>query len=297
MATLLIGGNGLVGTRLVRHLAEMGEQVIVYSGHAPAARVDGCVYYQGDVTEYGTLNQVLHEHPVDRIIHNAAVSHPKLFLDNPYRIYRTNVTGTLVSLEAARNFGVRRYIYISSGAVYGSVSLDTVPEIVPLHGESPYGASKVACEELVRNYGLDSASLRVGFVYGPGRKLECPIQLLLDGCIRNGSVHLEHGVEQMMDYIYVDDCVDAIATIAMAKKLPHTEYNIGGGENVPYSRVIACVQKLYPNAMIQVGSGTLGYDNLGAMDMRRAFADFGWRPKVTLEDGIAQYAKWLEEQG
>ena len=83
MATLLIGGNGLVGTRLVRHLAEMGEQVIVYSGHAPAARVDGCVYYQGDVTEYGTLNQVLHEHPVDRIIHNAAVSHPKLFLDNP----------------------------------------------------------------------------------------------------------------------------------------------------------------------------------------------------------------------
>ena len=56
MATLLIGGNGLVGTRLVRHLAEMGEQVIVYSGHAPAARVDGCVYYQGDVTEYGTLN-------------------------------------------------------------------------------------------------------------------------------------------------------------------------------------------------------------------------------------------------
>ena len=297
MATLLIGGNGLVGTRLVRHLAEMGEQVIVYSGHAPAARVDGCVYYQGDVTEYGTLNQVLHEHPVDRIIHNAAVSHPKLFLDNPYRIYRTNVTGTLVSLEAARNFGVRRYIYISSGAVYGSVSLDTVPETVPLHGESPYGASKVACEELVRNYGLDSASLRVGFVYGPGRKLECPIQLLLDGCIRNGSVHLEHGAEQMMDYIYVDDCVDAIATIAMAKKLPHTEYNIGGGENVPYSRVIACVQKLYPNATIQVGSGTLGYDNLGAMDMRRAFADFGWRPKVTLEDGIAQYAKWLEAQG
>ena len=272
MATLLIGGNGLVGTRLVRHLSEMGEQVIVYSGHAPAARVDGCVYYQGDVTEYGTLNQVLHEHPVDRIIHNAAVSHPKLFLDNPYRIYRTNVTGTLVSL-------------------------DTVPETVPLHGESPYGASKVACEELVRNYGLDSASLRVGFVYGPGRKLECPIQLLLNGCIRNGYVHLEHGAEQMMDYIYVDDCVDAIATIAMAKKLPHTEYNIGGGENVPYSRVIACVQKLYPNATIQVGSGTLGYDNLGAMDMRRAFADFGWRPKVTLEDGIAQYAKWLEEQG
>lgn len=293
MATLLIGGNGLIGTRLVTHLVSHGEEVISFSGHAPAAEVPGVTYVQGDVTEYGTLNQILHKHKVSRIIHNAAVSHPKLFLDNPYKIYRINVTGTLTALESARNFGVDRFIYISSGAVYGSVSLETVTEEVPLHGESPYGASKVACEELVRNYGLDSASLRVGFVYGPGREFECPIHMLLNDCIHKKEVQWEHGMDQVMDYIFIDDCVDAIAAIATSTKLPHTEYNVGGGENVPYSRVVGCVRKLYPDVPIEIGDGTLGYDNLGAMSMKRALDDFGWKPKVSIEEGIALYNNWL----
>lgn len=293
MATLIIGGNGLVGTRLVKHLCNQGEEVISFSGHRPSAEVEGCTYYQGDVTEYGTINQILHRHKVDRIIHNAAVSHPKLFLDNPYKIYRTNVTGTLTTLEAARNYGIDRYLYISSGAVYGNVNLESVTEEVPLHSENPYGATKVACEELVRNYGLDSASLRVGFVYGPGRKFECPIHMLLNDCIHKPEVHWEHGIDQRMDYIFVDDCVDAIATIAMADRLPHTEYNVGGGENVPYHRVVNCVKHLYPNTPIEIGNGTLGYDNLGAMNIKRVYEDFCWKPKVNLEEGIARYNQWL----
>ena len=293
MATLLIGGNGLVGTRLVQHLVNMGEQVISYSAHPPRVPVEGVIYIQGDVTEYGTINQVLNRYKVDRIIHNTAVSHPKLFLDNPYKIYRINVVGTLTALEAARNYNISRFIYISSGAVYGNVHLDLVSENVPIHGESPYGASKVACEELVRNYGLDSASLRVGFVYGPGRKFECPIHMILDDCIHKKEVRWEHGIDQVMDYIYIDDCVDAIATIALAQQLPHREYNIGGGENVPYSRVINCVQKLYPDTPIQIGPGDLGYDNLGALDMSRSLNDFNWKPHVTIEEGIQRYNQWL----
>ena len=293
MATLLIGGNGLVGTRLVQHLVNMGEQVISYSAHPPRVPIEGVIYIQGDVTEYGTINQVLNRYKVDRIIHNAAVSHPKLFLDNPYKIYRINVVGTLTALEAARNYNISRFIYISSGAVYGNVHLDLVSENVPLHGESPYGASKVACEELVRNYGLDSASLRVGFVYGPGRKFECPIHMILDDCIHKKEVRWDHGIDQVMDYIYIDDCVDAIATIALAQQLPHREYNIGGGENVPYSRVINCVQTLYPDTPIQIGPGDLGYDNLGALDMSRSLDDFNWKPHVTIEEGIQRYNQWL----
>lgn len=296
MATLIIGGNGLVGTRLVSHLCGMGEEVISFSGHKPSCEVKGCTYVQGDVTEYGTINQILHTHKVDRILHNAAVSHPKLFLDNPYKIYRTNVVGTLTALEAARNYGVERFVYMSSGAVYGNVSLETVPEETPLHSESPYGATKVACEELVRNYGLDSVSLRIGFVYGPGRKFECPIHMLLDDCMNHKEVCWEHGMDQVMDYIFVDDCVEAIATVSMAKKLPHREYNVGGGENVPYSRVVEQVIMLYPQVPIQIGGGTLGYDNLGAMSMERMYRDFGWKPGVTVEEGIVLYNEWLKHE-
>lgn len=296
MTTLLIGGNGLVGTRLISRLIELGEQVISFSGHEPLNPIRNVLYIQGDVTEYGTINQILHDNRVDRIIHNAAVSHPKLYMDNPYKVYRINVLGTLTSLEVARNFGIKRYVYMSSGAVYGNVNLETVTEDVPLHSESPYGATKVACEELVRNYGLESVSLRVGFVYGPGRKFECPIQMILDDCIHKGKVEWKQGMDQIMDYIYVDDCVDAIATIALAKSLPHSEYNVGGGENVPYSRVVKKVKELYPDVPITIGKGTLGYDNLGAMSMERVLSDFSWKPKITIEEGIERYNEWMVKQ-
>ncbi|MCI9179730.1 MAG: NAD(P)-dependent oxidoreductase [Lachnospiraceae bacterium] len=296
MATLIIGGNGLVGTRLVKYLCEMGEEVISFSAHAPAQEVKGCVYVQGDVTEYGTLNMLLKNYPVERILHNAAVSHPKLFRDNPYKIYRTNVLGTMISLEAARNYGISRYLYMSSGAVYGNISMDIVTEEVPMHAENPYGATKVACEELVRNYGLDAASLRIGFVYGPGRKYECPINQILTDCMKKGEVSWERGRDQKLDYIYLEDCVKAIAVIAMAKKLPHTEYNVGGGEIVPYTRVIQKAEELYPQVKISIGDGDLGYDNLGALSVERAAKDFGWRPEVCIEEGMERYNDWLKRQ-
>lgn len=293
MATLLIGGNGLVGTRLVQHLCGQGEEVISFSAHEPSEKIKGCAFIQGDVTEYGTINMILKNYKVERILHNAAVSHPKLFCDNPYKIYKTNVLGTLTSLEAARNFGIKRYIYMSSGAVYGNVSMDVVTEEVPIHAENPYGATKVACEELVRNYGLESTSLRIGFVYGPGRKFECPVNMILSDCILKKEVNWKRGMDQMLDYIYLDDCVEAITRIAMAEKLPHTEYNVGGGEVVCYSRIVNKVKQLYPDVSIHIGPGDLGYDNLGALCVNRAYQDFDWKPSISIEEGIERYNHWL----
>ena len=96
MSTLLIGGNGLIGTRLSAYLADHGEEVFSYSLHSPSQKHPGVHYIQGDVTDYGTLNMLLKQNHIDRIIHNAGVSHPKMFRDNPYKIYRTNVNGCLL---------------------------------------------------------------------------------------------------------------------------------------------------------------------------------------------------------
>lgn len=296
MATLLIGGNGLIGTRLTAYLCASGEEVISYSLRAATEKVPGCTYVQGDVNDYGTLNMVLKQHRVDRIIHNAGVSHPKMFLDNPYKIYRTNVSGVLTSLEAARNYGIDRYVYISSGAVYGNVHYDVVDETLPMHAENPYGATKVACEELVRNYGLDSVSLRVGFVYGPGRINECPVNMLLTALLKEGKVNWAHGMEQMLDFIFIEDCVEAIAKISLSTHNPHKEYNIGGGEVIPYTRILDKAKAMFPDAEIKVGDGDLGYDNLGALCVDRAYADFGWKPRFSIEQGMEKYAAWLKER-
>lgn len=294
MSTLLIGGNGLIGTGLVNYFVGLGEEIISFSAHQPEKPVPGCIYVQGDVTEYGTLNMILKNYQVDRILHNAAVSHPKLLRDNPYKIYRTNVLGTLTSLEAARNYGVKRYVYMSSSAVYGNVKKSCITEDTPLHSENPYGATKVACEELVRNYGLDSVSLRIGFVYGPGRKYECPIKTILSDCIQKRKVAWQRGAEQNLDYIYLDDCIKAIGIVSMAPKIFHKEYNVGGGEDVPFSRIIEKVKCLYPDIPIDVGPGDLGYDNLGALSMERMSRDFGWKPEYSIEEGMEQYNQWLK---
>ena len=83
MSTLLIGGNGLIGTRLSAYLADHGEEVFSYSLHSPSQKHPGVHYIQGDVTDYGTLNMLLKQNHIDRIIHNAGVSHPKMFRGRP----------------------------------------------------------------------------------------------------------------------------------------------------------------------------------------------------------------------
>lgn len=295
MATLLIGGNGMIGVPLIKHLCDMGEHVVSYSSSSPAKKIDGCDYVQGDVTEYGTLNMVLKKYDIQRIIHNAAVSNHLLYRDNPYKVYRINVVGTLTALEAARNNGIKRFVYISSCGAYGPVGDGTVEETRPLVADGPYGASKVAGEALVKNYDLDTVSLRIGFVYGPGRWHACPIKDILTEALSKGYVKWEQGLDTILDFIYIDDCVKAIADIAFAKSYPHLEYNIGGGERVPYTRVVERVRQLFPGMSIEVGPGQMGYAPMGNLSIKRAKDDFGWYPRVTMEQGIGQYLEWLRQ--
>lgn len=294
MRILLVGGSGLVGTRLASYLAEKGNEVVCFNRTIPYGVSEQCIYETGDLGEYGILYQIMKKYKIEQVIHNAAISHPMLYRDNPYKVYRVNVTGTLNVLEAAKLFDVGRFIYISSGAVYGSTDSSVVYEEQKLHGESPYGASKVACEEIVRNYGLQTAALRVAFVYGPGRSMSCPVEQLLRHAVKGEKMLLDKGADQKMDYIYIDDCVEAIGQIVTSPVLHYDAYNIGGGELIPYRRIIDKVKLLYPQCRIEVGDGGLGYDDLGAMSIQRIKEDTGWRPRVSIEDGIERYASWME---
>lgn len=294
MKILLVGGSGLVGTRLAAFLAEQGHEVVCFNRVRPSNASERCTYELGDLGEYGLLYQIMRKYKIETVIHNAAVSHPMVYQDNPYKVYRVNVSGTLNVLEAAKLFEVSRFIYISSGAVYGSTDEPVVYEDHKLHGESPYGASKAACEEIVRNYGMESASLRVGFVYGPGRNMACPIENALSHGVKGVPLILEAGADQKMDYIYIDDCVEAIASIVESRELSYDAYNVGGGRLIPYSQVIQKVKELYPESHIEVGPGGLGYDDLGAMSVERIRRDTGWVPRVSIEEGIEKYAQWME---
>lgn len=297
MAVLLIGGGGLLGKGIVKAFAERGQKIIVFSGHAPEKPVEGNIYYQGDVTEYGTLQNIMRQHDIDCVIHNAAISSPLLHKDNPYKVCRTNVQGTLTALEAAKTFGVKRFIYISSAAVYGAVDDPYVyVGTSKRYADSIYGATKIACEELVRNYGLEeTVSLRYGYIYGPGRTVTCPIRQVVLDVLKTGAAIREQGAEQLQDYLYVDDASRAVLAVYDAKTWPKHEYNIASGHLYPFSEVIGVVAEEFPEASLQIGRGTFGFTFQSAMDIDPIKEDFGWIPETEFSIGLKHYIQWLKE--
>lgn len=297
MAVLLIGGGGLLGKGIVKAFAERGQKIIVFSGHAPEKPVEGNIYYQGDVTEYGTLQNIMRQHDIDCVIHNAAISSPLLHKNNPYKVCRTNVQGTLTALEAAKTFGVKRFIYISSAAVYGAVDDPYVyVGTSKRYADSVYGATKIACEELVRNYGLEeTVSLRYGYIYGPGRTVTCPIRQVVLDVLKTGAAIREQGAEQLQDYLYVDDASRAVLAVYDAKTWPKHEYNVASGHLYPFSEVIDVVAEEFPKASLQIGRGTFGFTFQSAMDIDPIKEDFGWIPETEFSIGLKHYIQWLKE--
>ena len=297
MAVLLIGGGGLLGKGIVKAFAERDQKTIVFSGHAPESPVEGNIYYQGDVTEYGTLQNIMRQHDIDCVIHNAAISSPLLHKNNPYKVCRTNVHGTLTVLEAAKTFGVKRFIYISSAAVYGAVDAQYVyVDNSRRYADSIYGATKIACEELVRNYGLEeTVSLRYGYIYGPGRTVTCPIRQVVLDVLKTGVAVREQGAEQLQDYLYIDDASRAILAVYDAKTWPKHEYNIASGQLHSFSEVLDIVAEEFPEASLQIGRGTAGFTFQAAMDIEPIKEDFGWTPEMEFPIGLKLYIQWLKE--
>lgn len=297
MSVLIVGGNGLIGTQLARQLKEQGETVVSTGTSKPSWPVVGIHYEQCDVTEYGTLNTIIKKYGVTKMIHNAAISSPKYFSDNPHKVMRINVSGTLTSLEAARNFDIERFVYVSSEAVYGnSIGVEILYEDSPRRGLDAYSASKIACEELVRNYQIPAVSLRVGFVYGPGRLISCPIRDLVTDILLKGKVDWPRGMDQKQDYIYIDDVVNGIIAALHSNTLTQAEYNMASGEQVSFQRIVNKVREFYPQADIQIGPGDMGFNPHSRLYMDNAFRDLNWRPQFTMEQGLERYVPWLEKQ-
>lgn len=290
---MLIGCTGLIGTALTKRLIQEGYCVVGYSRSRPQIEDEHFFSYQGELSELSTMIRIMQRHNVDTVIHNAALSHPKMAQGNPYKMFQINLLGVLNSIEAASVANVNRYLFASAAGVYGNNVSDPILEDMPLKSECAYDSAKIAAEEVVKNYGIECGILRIGFVYGPGRVHECPIAMLLREVRKNGMVKWQSGADQYLDYIYLDDAIEGFVGAVGATRLQHKIYNLGGGRLTPYHDVVSIVQKLYPEANIQIGPGGLGYDDIGRMDNSRAQEDFGYVPRVTLEEGIRVYNDWI----
>lgn len=303
MNVLVTGGGGFVGRHVVSRLLDEGHTVVNYSRDVFPVNNERDIMVYGELYDIPRLVSVIREYGVERIVNAAGQSHPPASLMVPLATMEANVMGAAYVLEAARMTGVRRVVLYSSEAAYGHV--DTAPKAMgldtPLRPLTPYGVSKAAIEMLGRAYnlsfGMDTVSIRLGEVYGPGRVSSETVMMAADAAVEGRPLVLERGRDQRLHLIHVQDAATVSVLACFAGRISESAvYHATSGGHPSFGEVIDIIKAMIPDARLEVGPGDLGYERHGMLDLSATERDLGYAPGVPLESGVRSYVEWLRER-
>jgi len=296
MRFLITGAAGFLGSALANRLA--GEGHIIrglddLSTGDPGTLSPDVNFTRGDVVDRPKLWTLLQD--VDCVYHLAArVLVPESIL-YPREYNSVNVGGTVTLMEAMRDVGVRRVVFISSGAIYGDQDAQPLREDAEPHPGSPYAVSKLAAEYYVNTigklWGIETVALRVFNAYGPGQTLPPVHAPVIPNFLRqaaaNGTLVVQGDGSQTRDYVYIEDVVNAMTAAATAPGLNQTVINIGCGRDASVRELVRLVTE------VTGGSPEVVYNprsDRGPLrmcaDISRAKEKLGYQPSTSLENGL-----------
>jgi nucleoside-diphosphate-sugar epimerase len=296
---LVTGGAGFIGSHLVDALVDNGVQVRVLDKLSTGMRgmISASVeYIAGDICDPVTFGDAFAG--IDCVFHLAALARVPLSIAKPVETHLANVVGTLNVLIAARDARVGRLIFSGSSSVYGDQpTLPLVEEMTP-HPMSPYALQKLTAEHYVRLfhclYGINTLTLRYFNVYGPRMTLEgaypTVIGAFLNARRRGAPLMICGDGEQTRDFTFVADVVRANLQAARSPMADGRAINIGAGCGVSVNRIAA----IFAGEMIHVPARP-GEPRHTLADLRQAETILGWRPQVSIEQGIAITRRYFEE--
>lgn len=296
MNFLITGAAGFLGSNLASHLVREGHQVRGLddlSTGDPQALSPEVLFTRGDVNDRPKLWTLLQD--VDCVYHLAArVAVPESVL-YPREYNAVNVGGTVSLMEAMRDVGVRRVVFISSGTVYGDQDKQPLNENVQPYPHSPYAVSKLAAEYYVRTigdlWGIETVSLRVFNAYGPGQHLPPShppvIPNFLRQAIRGGTLVMHGDGSQTRDYVFVDDVVNTMIAAATAPSIDNLVINIGSGRETSINELVQLVMEV-TGTKIEVISNHKNDPGVSRMcaDLTLARQMLGYKPHFTLAEGL-----------
>ncbi|MGH7691769.1 MAG: NAD-dependent epimerase/dehydratase family protein [Candidatus Dormibacteria bacterium] len=307
MRVAVTGGAGFIGSHLSDRLLADGHQVVVIDDLSSGRREQvspEASFHRLSVTSEWLPRVVRRERP-EVIYHLAAQIDVRASVSDPLRDASVNVLGTVRLLEAAVRAGVRRLVFVSSGgAIYGDTQLLPTPETHPLRPDSPYGAAKAAGEAYLsafaNSFGLETAVLRPGNVYGPRQdpRGEAGVIAIFAGMLLTGNAPLINGDGlQTRDYVFVDDVVEAALVLLDG---PLGQYNIGTGRESSVLEVAQAlaqaVSTLRPGSILpppRHGPGRAGEQRRSCLDCALAKSRLGWAARVDLSEGISRTAGYF----
>lgn len=322
MTTILItGGAGFIGSAVVRLAIARGHRVINVDALTYAACLDNVAsvadhpnycFEHCDIRDRAGLDRVFATHRPDIVMHLAAESHVDRSIDGPADFIETNIVGTFHMLEAARTYWIGagkpdtfRFHHISTDEVFGSLGPSgQFTETTPYDPRSPYSASKAGSDHLVRawheTYGLPVVLTNCSNNYGPYHFPEKLIPVIILNALAGEPIPVYGAGENIRDWLYVEDHADALLTVVTAGHIGR-RCNIGG-ENE--ARNIDIVHKIcaildakrpidHPYAdLITFVTDRPGHDMRYAIDPTRIRDELGWRPSVTLDQGLEKTVQW-----
>jgi dTDP-glucose 4,6-dehydratase len=309
MTTVLVtGGCGFIGSNFVRYLlsAEPDVRVVnldclTYAGNpANLADLEGHPRYQflrGDVTDRDAVRVALAA-GARHVIHFAAESHVDRSIQDSGPFIRTNVIGTQVLLDAAREFRVDRYVQVSTDEVYGSLGpTGLFTEETPLAPNSPYAASKAAADLLVRAYAhtfaLPAVVTRCSNNYGPYQFPEKLIPLFICNLLADEPVPVYGDGLQVRDWVHVRDHCAAVHRVWRVGRIGEV-YNVGGRcerTNLALTHTLLDLLGKNRSRMRHVPDRP-GHDRRYAIDCSKIEHELGWRPTISFEQGLRDTIEW-----
>jgi dTDP-glucose 4,6-dehydratase len=313
MSTVLItGGCGFIGSNFVRHILQTNPDVSVvnldaltYAGNpdnlADLASEQRYRFVHGDITDRAAVRAAVQG--VCAIINFAAESHVDRSIHDCGPFVRTNVLGTQVLLDAARESKVARFVQISTDEVYGSLGpTGLFTETTPLAPNSPYAASKAAADLLVRSYvhtfGLPAVITRCSNNYGPYQFPEKLIPLFITNLLQDQPVPVYGDGLNVRDWIHVRDHCTAIAAVWKQGKVGEV-YNIGSRcERTNLELTHALLQAVgKPASLLKYVQDRAGHDRRYAIDPTKIETELGWKASIPFEEGLQQTVAWYKTNG
>lgn len=321
MKVLVTGGAGFIGSAVVRQAIAAGHEVVNLDALTYAACLANVasvvdhpnyVFVQVDICDASAVQSTFDAHAPDVVMHLAAESHVDRSIDGPGAFIETNVTGTYNMLQAARSYWNAkgrperfRFHHISTDEVYGTLG-DTglFTEDTAYAPNSPYSASKAASDHLVRawheTYGLPVVLSNCSNNYGPYHFPEKLIPVVILRALAGEPIPVYGKGENIRDWLYVEDHADALLTVLQKGALGRS-YNIGGENEVRNIDLVVMIctvlDRLKPGfapyaQQITFVQDRPGHDLRYAIDPTRISTELGWRPSVTLKQGLEKTVQW-----
>ncbi|MFY9802596.1 MAG: dTDP-glucose 4,6-dehydratase [Candidatus Acidiferrales bacterium] len=309
MKIFVTGGAGFIGSNFIQHALVLNAgyslvnfDKLTYAGNLAnlnaVANHPNYSFVRGDICDAAAVEAAMAG--CQTVVHFAAESHVDRSIYEPAPVIETNVTGTFVLLQIARKLGIQRFVQVSTDEVYGDLPEGAfADEASPLQPSSPYSASKASADlivkSFVRTFNFPAVITRASNNYGPFQFPEKFLPLMITNALDDKPLPIYGDGKQERDWLHVQDHCEGIVAVLERGRIGEV-YNIGGLdvlENLAMARrLLSATGK--PESLLSYVKDRPGHDRRYALNCNKMERELGWKPTISLEDGLRQTIAWYK---